>query len=170
MFSCLTCIMLPQIAIGFSKLLGEVIMAFFVDGLLGRRICLLISALGCSLLLFTLALTYLLSGPGILVIGWLCMFMFFFSTGYGPYLWVLSSELLPTEHRTHGMVLAVFMNRLTSGIVAMTALSLVNETGYTSFFALYGTLALAAFAFCYAVLPETKGKSLEELAERFYEE
>ncbi|KAG8491573.1 hypothetical protein CXB51_014844 [Gossypium anomalum] len=92
-----------------------------------------------------------------------CADFSFFSIGLGPIAWVYSSEIFPMRLRGQGSSLAISVNRIVSGIVSMTFLSISNKITFGGmFFALSGIMAAAAI-FVYFFLPETKGKSLEEI-------
>lgn len=92
-----------------------------------------------------------------------CADFCFFSIGLGPITWVYSSEIFPMRLRGQGSSLAISVNRIVSGIVSMTFLSISDKITFGGmFFALSGILAAAA-VFVYFFLPETRGKSLEEI-------
>ncbi len=104
--------------------------------------------------------------------GWLtavCLFMFmsFFAVGPGVCVWLALSELMPTRIRSNGMSIALLINQAVSTAIAAVFLPAVGKYGYaTMFFAFAGCtviyLVTAAF-----FLPETKGKTLEEIEEHF---
>ena len=85
----------------------------------------------------------------------------------GPVTWVLAGEMLPSRARAKGMTLCSFVNRLVSGTVALSALSTCDALGFGGFFALYGTLAALGTAWYALYVPETKGKTLEEITAAF---
>ncbi|CAI0628917.1 unnamed protein product [Linum tenue] len=92
-----------------------------------------------------------------------CADVSFFSIGLGPITWVYSSEIFPMRLRAQGSSLAISVNRLVSGVVAMTFLSVSEAMSFGGMFlALSGVMVMASvFFYCY--LPETKGKTLEEI-------
>ncbi|GLU09865.1 hypothetical protein SLE2022_267030 [Rubroshorea leprosula] len=92
-----------------------------------------------------------------------CADVSFFSIGLGPITWVYSSEIFPMRLRAQGTGLAISVNRVVSGIVSMTFLSLSEAITFGGmFFVLAGIMAVGTIFF-YCFLPETKGKSLEEI-------
>ncbi len=104
---------------------------------------------------------------GWLVATTLYLFMAFFAVGPGVVVWLALSELMPTRIRSNGMSIALFLNQGTSTTIAALFLPAVGKHGYAPMF-----LAFAAFTVVYFVtatfwLPETKGKTLEEIEERF---
>jgi len=104
--------------------------------------------------------------------GWLtaiCIFCFmaFFAAGPGVCVWLALSELMPTRIRSNGMSVALLINQAVSTTIAAFFLPTVGKYGYaTMFFAFAGCtvvyLITAAF-----FLPETKGKTLEEIEAHF---
>ena len=98
-----------------------------------------------------------------LAVGGQCAFVASFSLGVGPLAHVLSSELYPLRLRGVAVGLATFVNRVTSGTIALTFLSLQEAVTPAGAFGLFAFVALLATVFAVAVVPETKGRSLEEL-------
>jgi hypothetical protein len=104
--------------------------------------------------------------------GWLtaiCIFVFmaFFAVGPGVCVWLALSELMPTRIRSNGMSIALLVNQAVSTGIAATFLPTVGKYGYgTMFFAFAGcTVVYFITAACF--LPETKGKTLEEIEAGF---
>ena len=87
----------------------------------------------------------------------------FFAIGLGPVFWLLIAEIFPLAVRGRAMSLATVANWGFNLIVAVTFLDLVAVLGSANAFLLYGLLCLVALAFVIAVVPETKGHSLEEI-------
>lgn len=165
------------IIMGIAKVGFVLISAFFLDRF-GRRPLLLLGSTGMACSLFGLGLgskflEYSDMKPkwaiGLCVVA-VCAALSFFCIGLGPITWVYSSEIFPSRLRAQGSSLAVSVNRLVSGLVAMTFLSISRKITFGGmFFCLAGIMA-AATAFFYHFLPETKGKSLEEIQTLFDDE
>jgi MFS transporter, SP family, solute carrier family 2 (myo-inositol transporter), member 13 len=104
--------------------------------------------------------------------GWLvalCMFSFmaFFALGPGVCVWLALSELMPTRIRSNGMSVALLINQAVSTTIAAVFLPTVGKYGYgTMFFVFAGCTAVYFFTATF-FLPETKGKTLEEIEEHF---
>jgi len=81
----------------------------------------------------------------------------------------MSAEIFPTRVRAIGSSIATFANWVANLLVSITFLSLVNALGQSGAFWLYATMGVLAFVFCQRLVPETKGKSLEEI-EHYWEE
>ena len=86
-----------------------------------------------------------------------------FSIGMGPITWVYSSEIFPLKLRAQGTSMGVAVNRVTSGVISMTFLSLSKAITTGGAFFLFAALATVAWFFFYTALPETQGKTLEEM-------
>jgi MFS transporter, SP family, solute carrier family 2 (myo-inositol transporter), member 13 len=100
--------------------------------------------------------------------GWLLaitMFVFvaFYAVGPGVVVWLALSELMPTRIRSNGMSIALVMNQAVSTTIAAIFLPTVGKYGYSVMF--FGFAACTVIYFVTAVwfLPETKGKTLEEI-------
>ena len=87
----------------------------------------------------------------------------FFAISLGPIFWLLIAEIFPLKIRGQAEGTAASMNWISNLVVSMTFLSLVELIGLARTFWLYGLLAIAALVFCYYLVPETKGRSLEEI-------
>ena len=90
----------------------------------------------------------------------------FYSLGPGICVWLVLSELMPMRIRANGMAIALFMNQLTAWGLASSFLPWVNSWGWDSMFFFFAANGVIYFlvALC---IPETKGKSLEELETLF---
>jgi sugar phosphate permease len=90
----------------------------------------------------------------------------FYALGPGICVWLVLSELMPLRIRANGMAIALFMNQLVACALASTFRPWVDRWGWSSmffFFAVNGILYFITVFF----IPETKGKSLEELEHLF---
>jgi len=99
----------------------------------------------------------------------LCIFMGGYAIGIGPVNMVLMSEIFPYHLRATAMSFGLFINRLASGIVASSFLSITEALTTTGAFLMFGIIATGSFVFVYKMVPETKGKSLEEM-EAFFQD
>ncbi|KAL5572660.1 hypothetical protein UlMin_022257 [Ulmus minor] len=162
------------IIMGIAKTMFSLLSSLFLDRF-GRRPLLLLGSTGMGLSLAGLGLGSKFlensnSKPDwaiALCVVAVCAAVSFFSIGLGPITWVYSSEIFPMRLRAQGSSLAISVNRLVSGLVAMTFLSISKEITFGGmFFALAGIMGVGTIFF-YLFLPETKGKSLEEIEALF---
>ncbi len=131
----------------------------------GRRPLLLVSLAGMVFCLAVLALAFGGAGGAL---GWvtvvsLMLYVGAFAVGMGPVFWLLIAEIYPLPVRGKAMAAATLANWGANLVVAMTFLSLVHALGSSGAFWLYGAVGVAAWLFAYSLVPETKGKSLEEI-------
>jgi MFS family permease len=94
-------------------------------------------------------------------------FVAFFAMGPGAVIWVALSELMPTRIRSNGMSVALVINQLVSTILAGIFLPYVGKYGYASMFYLFAGFTVIYFITAVFFLPETKGKTLEEIEGMF---
>jgi MFS transporter, SP family, solute carrier family 2 (myo-inositol transporter), member 13 len=104
--------------------------------------------------------------------GWLValgvyLFVAFYAMGPGVCVWVALSELMPTRIRSNGMSIALVLNQLVSTTLAGIFLPFVSKHGYSSMFFLFAGFTVVYFFTAAFLLPETKGKTLEEIEAYF---
>jgi MFS family permease len=102
----------------------------------------------------------------LVAIGLYC-FMAFYAMGPGVCVWLALSELMPTRIRSNGMSIALLVNQLVSTILAGIFLPFVSKYGYSSMFFLFACFTVVYFITITFFLPETKGKTLEEIESHF---
>ncbi|KAM3576673.1 hypothetical protein VYU27_001476 [Nannochloropsis oceanica] len=158
-----------NIAICTFKFVGEIIAMLSMDRV-GRKPLFVLSALGSGCFLVVAGACFQFRLPPFLLASSLCLFMGFFSVGMGAITFVVASEIFPLPVRGKAMALAVFINRLLSGVVALTFLSLVDAVTYAKTFYLFAAFSFLSTVFYGCFLPETKGKSLEDISILFEKE
>jgi len=104
--------------------------------------------------------------------GWLTAlfiysFMAFFAVGPGVCVWLALSELMPTRIRSNGMSIALVLNQAVSTTIAAIFLPTVGKYGYGTMFFAFAGFTVIYFVTAAFFLPETKGKTLEEIEEHF---
>jgi sugar porter (SP) family MFS transporter len=104
--------------------------------------------------------------------GWLVaitlyLFMAFFAVGPGVCVWLALSELMPTRIRSNGMSIALLINQTVSTTIAAVFLPTVGKHGYSFMFFMFAAFTVIYFVTAAFFLPETKGKTLEEIEEIF---
>ncbi len=104
---------------------------------------------------------------GILVAICLAVFITFFSVGPGVCVWLALSELMPTRIRSVGMGFALLINQGVSTGIAAFFLPIVGNYGYFAMFGFWAACTVVYFITAAFFLPETKGKTLEEIEEYF---
>jgi MFS transporter, SP family, solute carrier family 2 (myo-inositol transporter), member 13 len=104
--------------------------------------------------------------------GWLVavglyIFMAFFAVGPGVCVWLALSELMPTRIRSNGMSIALVINQIVSTTLAGIFLPVVSKYGYSTMFFLFAGFTVIYLITAVFFLPETKGKTLEEIERHF---
>jgi len=107
------------------------------------------------------------SSHGWLVACGLYLFMAFYAMGPGVCVWLALSELMPTRIRSNGMSIALVINQSVSTTLAGIFLPFVSKHGYSSMFFMFAGFTVVYFIVAAFFLPETKGKTLEEIEAHF---
>jgi SP family galactose:H+ symporter-like MFS transporter len=159
-------------AIFSTLLVGVVNVAFTVAAILlldrvGRRPLLLIGLAGMisslTLLGFSFYMSSLFGLLGPLATAGLMIYVASFAIGLGPVFWLLISEIYPLRVRGLAMSIASEANWGSNLIIALTFLTLIQVLSRSGTFWFYAIVGAAAWIFCYKLVPETKGHTLEEI-------
>jgi MFS transporter, SP family, solute carrier family 2 (myo-inositol transporter), member 13 len=97
----------------------------------------------------------------------LFLFMSFYAVGPGVVVWLALSELMPTRIRSNGMSIALLLNQAVSTGIAAVFLPTVGKYGYSTMFFGFAACTVIYFITAAFFLPETKGKTLEEIEAHF---
>ncbi len=101
------------------------------------------------------------------VTGFFVIFVAFFASGPGVCVWLALSELMPNRIRANGMAIALLINQGVSTTIAGTFLPWVGAHGYSSVFFTLAGFTVIYFLTAALFLPETKGRTLEEIEQYF---
>ena len=159
---------LATAGIGVVNVLMTIVAMWLIDRV-GRRPLLLVGTAGMVATLGLLGLAFRMSGKsGALV--WLAVismmvYVASFAISLGPIFWLLISEIYPLKIRSSSEGLAAAFNWGSNLLVSLTFLTLLQMIGSARTFWLYGLFAIAAWIFSYFRVPETKGRTLEEIEE-----
>jgi len=107
------------------------------------------------------------ASTGWLVAVTLFIFMAFYAVGPGVCVWLALSELMPTRIRSNGMSIALVLNQAVSTTIAAIFLPTVGKYGYSTMFFGFAACTVIYFVTATFFLPETKGKTLEEIEAHF---
>jgi MFS transporter, SP family, galactose:H+ symporter len=157
---------LATAGIGMINVIMTIVAISLIDRV-GRRPLLLIGLIGMVISLGMLGTAFILPGLssslGLLAVISLMLYVGSFAIGLGPVFWLMISEIYPLRIRGRAMSTATIVNWGTNLVVAITFLSLIQLIGTPGTFWLYSIIGIAAWIFVYFLVPETKGKSLEEI-------
>ena len=150
--------------VGLTNFLFTFVAFFFVDKL-GRKPLLLVGAAGMGVSLFLLGLTPP-SGEGgnLWFLSCLLLYVAFFAIALGPVVWVVIAEIFPTHVRGRAVSIAALASWLT-GFAMNLLYPILQEHFPESIFFIYAGICAATVVFVAALVPEVKGKSLEEIEE-----
>lgn len=159
-------ILAATVAVGFTKTTFILIAIFLIDKA-GRKPLLYVSTIGMTFCLLTLGLTLSTLGNTalgiVLVVLCVCGNVAFFSVGIGPICWVVSSEIFPLKLRAQAAAVGAVGSRVSSGLIAMSFLSVTHAITVGGTFLVFAAVSALSVAFVHKYVPETKGKSLEQI-------
>ncbi|MDQ6736503.1 MAG: sugar porter family MFS transporter [Gemmatimonadota bacterium] len=143
------------------------VLAIFLLDRVGRRSLLLTGVAGQIVGLIILGAAFqvpqLASVRSDVAIGGLVIYVACFAFGLGPIFWLLISEIYPLKNRGVAMSTVTVTNWAMNLLVAVSFLTLVSLLGQGGTFWLYGLIAIGAWIFFYRLVPETRGKTLEQI-------
>ncbi|KAI0681844.1 general substrate transporter [Earliella scabrosa] len=157
---------------GIMKVVATAVFVFFLVDSLGRKLSLFISGMGMGILFFIIgALLKVFPPPegatdpppaSKAMAAMLYIYVCFYSMGWGPLPWVYVSDIFPTRTRHYGLATASASQWLFNFVVAKVTPTLQTDLGYKLFF-MFGTINIGGMAVFSLLIPETKGRSLEEM-------
>jgi sugar porter (SP) family MFS transporter len=156
-------------AIGANVVIGSVnflmtIVALWTIDRLGRRPLMMLASGGMAVSLLLLGVLFRLQPPpAVMILVVILLYVASFGVGLGPGVWVVISELFPTRIRGRAMSIATLCLWLACILVTATFLSLVEAIGSTGAFWVYAAMSALNLLFIWRLMPETKGRSLEEI-------
>jgi len=153
------------VLVGAFKLLATGAAVGLVEGA-GRRPLLLagVSAMAASLAVLSGAQSGTLPGLGPpAAVGALLVYVGAYQVSFGPISWLMCGEVFPLAVRSQAIALATMVNFGANFLVSLALPAVQEELGLGGTFALFAGLSVAALAFVAAAVPETKGRTLEEI-------
>lgn len=160
--------LLQTVIVGAINLAFTILAIFTVDKW-GRKPLQIVGAWGMAISMFTLGATFYFNSMGMLSLVAMLTYVASFAMSWGPVVWVLLSEIFPNKIRGKAMAVAVaaqwIANYLVSWTFPMMDKSTVLNGLFNHAFAywIYGVMGVLAAFFMIRFVPETKGKTLEEM-------
>ncbi len=151
-----------QVLIGFINLIFTLVALWKVDSW-GRRPLLIYGMAGVTVTMAVAALILYLKAPPILLVIALGAYVAFIAVSICAVIWVLTPEVLPNRVRARAVSIATFANWGTNAIAAQLFPWYVDQYGMYSGFATFAAICFVGTFFFWFLVPETKGKSLEEI-------
>jgi MFS family permease len=161
---------LASVGVGSVNFLLTFVAMQLIDRV-GRRPLLLVSLVGMTISLITLGVAFSLprlSGSlAWISVSSLMVYVGSYAVGLGPVFWLVLSEIYPLSIRGRAMSIGTIANWGGNLIVAVSFLTLTRVLGKPGTFWLYGGISIAAWLFAFFMVPETKGKTLEQIESHF---
>jgi MFS transporter, SP family, xylose:H+ symportor len=159
--------MIQTIIVGIVNLVFTVLAIFTVDRF-GRKPLMIIGGVGMALSMFALGLSFYFGKLGIVALIFMLTYTAAFAMSWGPVTWVLLSEIFPNSVRS-AMSIAVAAQWLANLIVSWTFPMMNDNIALTTRFNhgfaywIYAIMGILSALFIWKIVPETKGKTLEEI-------
>ena len=162
--------MLFTVIMGIINITFTLVAVFTVEKI-GRKPLLITGSLGMAVGALGVALSNVVTLPAIIPVISIMVYSACFMFSWGPICWVYISEIFPNTIRSQATALAVAFQWIFNFIVSSTFVPMYNmklgtmgdSFGHFFAYALYGVICLAAALFVWRLVPETKGKTLEDM-------
>jgi sugar porter (SP) family MFS transporter len=148
--------------VGLINFIFTFIAILFVDKV-GRRTLYLIGSMGMVITLILLAISFYLKMEGKFTLICILMFIAFFASCIGPVFWTLVSEIFPNRIRGKALAFASFTQWIFNFLVVLLFPHFLASMGGAKTFLFLAIMSFLQLLFTYLYVPETKGKSLEEI-------
>lgn len=143
--------------------LGFTCVAIFTVEKLGRKPLLITGSLGMALGAIGVAITFGNPNLQLLCMVSIMVYSASFMFSWGPICWVLIAEVFPNTIRGAAVAIAVAFQWIFNWIVSTSFVPMANSLGYWFTYGLYGVICILAAIFVWKLVPETKGKTLEDM-------
>jgi SP family xylose:H+ symportor-like MFS transporter len=162
--------MLFTVIMGIINISFTLVAVFTVEKL-GRKPLLITGSLGMAVGALGVALSNVVSMPAVVPVISIMLYSACFMFSWGPICWVYIAELFPNTIRSQATAIAVAFQWIFNFIVSSTFVPMYNmklgamgeSFGHFFAYALYGLISIVAAVFVWRLVPETKGKTLEEM-------
>ena len=150
--------------------LGFTCVAIFTVEKLGRKPLLIVGSLGMALGAIGVAITFGNPSMQLFCMVSIMVYSASFMFSWGPICWVLIAEVFPNTIRGAAVAIAVAFQWIFNWIVSTSFVPLANSMGYWFTYGLYGVICILAAIFVWKLVPETKGKTLEDMTKLWKKE
>ncbi len=153
--------MLQTVVMGFINVIFTVIAIVTVDKY-GRKILLMIGSIGMAIGMFAIGGLAFMKVIGISTLVFIIIYTASFMMSWGPITWVLISEIFPNKIRGKAVAIAVAAQWAANYLISSTYPAMMEFSGGFTY-SFYGLMSILSFIFVWRMVPETKGKTLEEM-------
>jgi len=154
--------MYQTVIMGFINIVFTLVAIFTVDKF-GRKPLLIIGSTGMAVGMFAIGLLAYLHIIGVSTLIFIVIYSASFMMSWGPICWVLISEIFPNTVRGKAVAIAVAAQWIANFVVSSTFPSL-EAFSITFTYCLYGVMSVLSALFVWKMVPETKGKTLEDMS------
>ncbi|RAV27738.1 sugar porter family MFS transporter [Sinomicrobium soli] len=155
-----------SVSIGVVNLVFTFLGMYLIDRM-GRRQLMLFGSAGYIISLFSVALCFYTGASAIYKLVFILLFIASHAVGQGSVIWVFISEIFPSKVRAYGQSWGSATHWVCASLVTLFGAVLINKFSPEVVFSVFGGLMVLQLLFVIRLMPETKGKSLEELEEQF---
>jgi SP family arabinose:H+ symporter-like MFS transporter len=161
--------LMSSIGIGLTNLVFTLFGVFLID-ILGRKVLMYIGSIGYIISLGLVSLAFFLKWQGMAVPIFLFMFIASHAIGQGAVIWVFISEIFPNHLRASGQAFGSSTHWVLAAIIPSSIPFLFSTIGAGVVFLIFAVMMVFQLLFVLFMMPETKGKSLEELQETVFKQ
>jgi sugar porter (SP) family MFS transporter len=155
--------LLSTVGIGMINFIFTLLAINIIDKV-GRRVLMLIGSFGLIASLFLVAFTfYTKKFSGFAIPIYIMLFIAFFAFSQGAVIWVFISEIFPNQVRAKGQTLGSSTHWIMAALIAFSFPFFAEKLGGATTFCFFGTMMVLQLIFVWRLMPETKGKSLEQI-------
>jgi len=154
--------LLQSMLVGLVNFLATLVALWLVDKK-GRKTLLLWGAAGMSLALGYLSYAFAFNGSSTSILIALLAYIAFFAASFAPVMWVVTSEMFPNRVRGLALSFSTAISWLFTFLTVQFSPYILNQFGGAVLFGFFGLFSLLAFLFVKIWIPETKGKTLEQI-------
>jgi MFS transporter, SP family, xylose:H+ symportor len=153
--------MLQTVAMGLVNVIFTVVAILTVDKW-GRKPLLMVGSIGMAIGMIAIGLLSFMEVIGISTLVFIIIYTASFMMSWGPICWVLISELFPNKIRGKAIAIAVAAQWAANYFISSTYPAMMEFSGGLTYW-FYGLMSIISFFFVWKMVPETKGKTLEEV-------
>ncbi len=170
-FKTATVAILATVGVGVVNVIFTIVAILLLDRV-GRRPLLLLGTVGMIVALAVLGYGFRLPAAerGSIAVGSLMLYVACFAFSFGPVFWLMISEIYPLRVRGRAMSVATFFNWGSNLLVTFTFPLMIAAIHESFTFWVFAALGVIALIFSYAMVPETKGRSLEEIEAHWFKQ
>ncbi|WET02209.1 sugar porter family MFS transporter [Flavobacterium sp. YJ01] len=161
--------LMSSVGIGITNLIFTLIGVFLID-VLGRKVLMIIGSIGYIISLGLVSLAFFLKWQGIQVPLFLFLFIASHAIGQGAVIWVFISEIFPNHLRASGQAFGSSTHWVLAAIIPSMIPFLFSTIGAGTVFLIFTLMMILQLLFVVFMMPETKGKSLEELQSTIFKQ